>query len=92
MTHIYILWASLPTTKERIFIMSEFWDDFNTFVGVQGILALIVTLATVIMVVMGKPVPGEMWGVLGVGWGFYFGKNGKMIVSNQKEIKKDNEV
>ena len=72
--------------------MLHFWEEFNLYVGVQGILALMVTIAIIVMVTTGRPVPGELWGITGVAWGFYFGKNGKMIISSTKEVKKEEEV
>jgi hypothetical protein len=57
------------------------WDAFAKYVGVQGILALIMTGAVIGLLISVRPVPGEIYGLLGVSWGFYFAKNGVSIAS-----------
>jgi len=55
------------------------WDAFAKYVGVQGLLALIMTGAIIGLLIAARPVPGEVYGLVGVAWGFYFAKNGVNI-------------
>lgn len=56
-------------------------DKFAKYVGVQGILAMTLTVALVAWVSTGVQVPQEIYGLLGVSWGFYFAKNGTSIMA-----------
>ena len=58
-----------------------FWEGFQKYVGVQGVLALLLTLAMVGLLFLNREIPTEVWGLLGVSWGFYFAKNGNKIVT-----------
>lgn len=60
-------------------------DKFHDFIGVQGVLALGMSIAVVAMIFMRYEVPKELWALLGIAWGFYFAKNGKVV--NEKYIK-----
>lgn len=53
---------------------------FGRFIGVQGVLALLITIAMIVMIFMLLVVPKELWVLLGLSWGFYFGKNGGNVV------------
>ena len=65
------------------------WDNFGKFIGVQGILALALTVALIVLMFLGRPIPAEAWGLLGVSWGFYFAKNGtKVATTIQSKIQK----
>ena len=55
------------------------WDAFAKYVGVQGLLALLTTIAVLVFLGMGRVIPGELYGLVGVAWGFYFAKNGYAI-------------
>ena len=57
------------------------WDAFAKYVGVQGIMALSMTGGIIYALVVGLQVPGEVYGLAGVAWGFYFAKNGVSIAS-----------
>jgi hypothetical protein len=57
------------------------WDAFAKYVGIQGLLALIFTLAIIYLLIAQLPVPGEVYGLVGVAWGFYFAKNGVSIAA-----------
>ena len=63
------------------------WDGFSKYVGVQGVLVLLLTIALIAMLLLGQVIPGEVYGLLGIAWGFYFGKNGRQIVSEIKHRK-----
>lgn len=52
---------------------------FHDFIGVQGVLAIGMTASVIAMIFLGIEVPKEAWGLLGVAWGFYFAKNGKIV-------------
>jgi hypothetical protein len=52
------------------------WDAFAKYVGVQGLLALLTTGAVIGLLAFQRTVPGEIYGLVGVAWGFYFAKNG----------------
>jgi len=60
------------------------WDAFAKYVGVQGLLALITTVAVLIFLGLGRVIPGELYGLVGVAWGFYFAKNGYAIAGIRK--------
>lgn len=65
------------------------WNTFNKYFGVQGILALLLTLATIGLMYLNRTVPPEIYGLLGVSWGFYFAKNGNKIANDiQSKIQK----
>ncbi len=64
------------------------WDAFAKYVGVQGLLALATTGAVIYQLVAQHPVPGEVYGLVGVAWGFYFAKNGVAIAGIGKASKK----
>ncbi len=55
------------------------WDKANKYVGVQGVLALLVTIALLAMIFLAVAVPAQLWTLLGLSWGFYFAKNGPEI-------------
>ena len=55
------------------------WDAFAKYVGVQGLLAFITTAAVIGLLAASRTVPGEIYGLVGVAWGFYFAKNGVNI-------------
>ena len=57
---------------------------FNKYVGVQGILALLVTVALLVFVAIQIAIPEQIWTLLGLSWGFYFARNGKQIVAERK--------
>lgn len=52
------------------------WDNFHKYIGVHGILALILTSAMIAWISFSMAVPAEAWALLGASWGFYFAKNG----------------
>jgi hypothetical protein len=56
------------------------WDGFAKYMGVQGVLVVLLTLAVIGMLIAGLAVPGEVYGLIGIAWGFYFGKNGRSLV------------
>lgn len=58
------------------------WDGFAKYVGVQGLLALLLGGVIGYLAVVRVPIPQELIGVFGIVVGFYFGKNGRMIVSD----------
>jgi len=61
------------------------WEKFHKYVGVQGILALIVTSAIIGWTSFEIVVPKEVWTLLGLAWGFYFAKNGSNIMAAAKK-------
>ena len=56
------------------------WDKANKYVGVQGVLALLVTIALLAMIFLAITPPDQIWTLLGLSWGFYFAKNGPRII------------
>jgi hypothetical protein len=63
------------------------WDGFAKYVGVQGILAIGLGAGMVYMMVTNQPIPQEVVGIFGIVVGFYFGKNGRLIVSDAQAAK-----
>lgn len=60
------------------------WDGFAKYVGVQGLLALMMGGAIVYLMIVAKPITTEVWAAFTFILGFYFGKNGRMIVETAK--------
>lgn len=59
-------------------------EQFAKYIGVSGLLVLMVTGALVGWVSFGVAVPPEVYAILGAAWGYYFGTNGKVIVTDMK--------
>jgi len=59
------------------------WEGFAKYCGIQGILALIVTISLIAFIAYQLVVPDQMWTLLGLSWGFYFAKNGVPIVASR---------
>ena len=57
------------------------WDGFAKYVGIQGVLALAVTITIIVITISKDTVPAELWSLVGVSWGFYFAKNGYQIAN-----------
>lgn len=55
------------------------WDGFAKYVGVQGVLALMITSIIGYLVCVGTEVPPELWALGGTAVGFYLAKNGYAI-------------
>ena len=67
----------------------EWFEAFDKYIGVQGVLALLLSVAAVVFVSRGQVIPDEVWTLLCLAWGFYFAKNGSKIVSSAvKRMKK----
>jgi hypothetical protein len=60
------------------------WEKFGKYIGIQGVLAVGLTCASVAMIFLKIDVPKELWGLMGVSWGFFFAKNGGNYVSAVK--------
>ncbi len=58
-----------------------FVDLFGAVVGVSGVLALALTTAVIVMMLDGTAIPPEAWALMGVVWGYYFGKNGRHVMA-----------
>ena len=56
-------------------------ENFAKYIGIQGLLALLITIAMIVMIFMLIAVPKEFWTLLGLSWGFYFAKNGGNVVN-----------
>lgn len=64
------------------------WANFSKYIGVQGVLALLITLAVIIWGFFNIPIPEQIWTLLGASWGFYFAKNGNQIVTSVRATKR----
>ena len=62
-------------------------ESFAKYIGVQGVLALLITISMIIMIFMMIEVPKEFWALLGLSWGFYFAKNGGIVVNRVRGIQ-----
>jgi hypothetical protein len=60
-------------------------ESFAKYIGVPGVLALSTTIALIVWVSLGIPVPPEVYGLIGASWGYYFGTNGKAIRNDVME-------
>jgi len=54
-------------------------DSFYKYVGVRGVLAVVVTIAVVAAVFMKYEIDAPMWSLLGLAWGAYFPTNGNAV-------------
>lgn len=61
-----------------------FWEGFAYYVGVQGILAIMLGGVIGYLSIVGLTVPVELWAVFSAVMGYYFGANGKAFVSRAK--------
>jgi uncharacterized membrane protein len=57
---------------------------FTKYIGIQGLLAVGFFVVFCIMTFQGQEVNPEFWGILGIIIGFYFAKNGHVIVNDVK--------
>lgn len=64
-------------------------EQFDKYCGIQGVLALMLTAGAIFLMVNGKEVPNDMFGLLGISWGFYFSKNGTKLLSGLYSKGKD---
>lgn len=58
---------------------------FAQSVIVQGVLTIGVTAVVCYLAIAGSTVPEELWTLLGLAWGFYFGTKAQMAVSAQSK-------
>jgi len=58
------------------------WDKFGKYVGIEGLLAILLTSAVVALLFIERAIPGEIYGLLGIAWGAYFRKNGVNAVNS----------
>ena len=61
--------------------MANGWERFHKYVGVQGVLAFLLTLTLIYLLVMQYQTPDILVALLGTSWGFYFAKNGGIVVN-----------
>ena len=59
------------------------WEGFAKYCGIQGVLALLVTISLIAFIYMQLIVPDQMWTLLGLSWGFYFAKNGVSLITSR---------
>ncbi len=69
-------------SKEKDDYNTMNWELFDKICGVQGVLAILMTIAVIGFLAFDKAVPGDVWGLMGIAWGFYFSKNGTKIASS----------
>ncbi len=72
------------STTSSLTPKGETMEKFAKYIGVPGLLALIITLAMVAWVSVRITVPPEVYALMGAAWGYYFATNGKVIVTEQK--------
>jgi len=60
--------------------MKKFWELVQESVVVQGVLTVGVTALVCTMAYKGQPVPDNLWTLLGLAWGFYFGTKGQQAI------------
>lgn len=61
--------------------MSKFWEMVKESVIVQGVLTVGVTSVVCVMAYKGQTVPDNLWTLLGLAWGFYFGTKGQQALA-----------
>jgi len=70
--------------------MTKFWELVQESVIVQGILTLGVTAAVFGLIFSTIEVPPEVWTLLGLAWGFYFGGKTQLAIQGWERKSKDN--
>lgn len=58
------------------------WERFDKYIGIQGILAVLMTVAVIVWQTFDIHQTDEIMALLGLAWGFYFSKNGSRILSD----------
>ena len=61
------------------------WVRFHKYIGVQGVMAMALTVTLIYMLVAEIPTPDVLVGLLGTSWGFYFAKNGSNIIASARK-------
>lgn len=61
--------------------MSNGWANFNKYVGIQGILAVMLVASIIYMAITQIPIPDVLIGLGGAACGFYFAKNGPNLIT-----------
>lgn len=62
------------------------WEQFGKYIGIQGVIALLLMSGYIIMTVTGKPVTQEYVSIMMIVVGFFFGKNGYNYLSLAQRI------
>lgn len=62
-------------------------EQFAKYIGVPGLLVIMVTGAMIGWVSFGIAAPPEVYTLLGAAWAYYFATNGKVILTEQKARK-----
>jgi len=52
-----------------------FWELFRESAVMQGLLALVITVGVLTLYATGRPIPPEVWGIVGLVFGYYFGSD-----------------
>lgn len=65
--------------------MDKFWQYFVKYVGVQGIIAVLLTVVIIIIVVNRLTLGSEIYAIYGAVLGYYFGHNGKYFVKQEEQ-------
>ena len=61
--------------------MNKVWDLVKESVIVQGALTLGTTAFVFVLLYKEIAVPDNLWTLLGLAWGFYFGTKGQQVVN-----------
>lgn len=63
-------------------------DLFATSVVVQGLLTLGVTAVVCYLAIQQIETPKELWTLLGLAWGFYFGTKAQQSINSLKSTRR----
>jgi intracellular septation protein A len=61
--------------------MDKFWELLSESVIVQGILTLGMSAFICVLLYQKIEVPRELWTLLGLSWGFYFGSKSQQAIT-----------
>lgn len=64
------------------------WEKFHRYVGVQGVMAIVLTMTMIYMLVSQIPIPDVLIGLMGTTWGFYFAKNGMNVANGVRSFRR----
>jgi len=64
----------------------SFWEGFSKYIGIQGVIAILLIGAYVAAIFLDVVLPDGFEGIILFVLGFFFGTNGKAYVQKAKDV------
>lgn len=64
----------------------SFWEGFNKYFGIQGVIAVLLILAYILAIFLTVSLPAGFEAIMLIVIGFFFGKNGNAYVQKAKDV------